>query len=786
MRITGRFTAMLLLLVFSILPTIGTALLIATAKHQEAQVALDHNLDEMSNQLEGQLRSDLTDFRRILLTTANDPAFINIMRDPTHQRDWKQAVDRNLLNLTIHFPDMIDETCRITPAGAELARVVQGQVARDADLSHDESRNPFFLPTMALPAGTIHYHPPYVSPDTHRWVISASTPLYASSQNYGILHFEVPLAYYYQTLKASLSADGFLALTSPDGRVYLNSATAAPAAEPFLPLQALSPDSKLVTETPGISTNPTEFADWTIGTTAYRIRYQRIEPASGLPMTILVGRPAVPSLLVQFQPFLLPLGLGVVVVLLMPIASATLLTRSATALQVVNPMARSRWRVLTVLSLIVILLSAATAGFVLLQHHFDKHEQEIALIARINVLLEQFKARQRDAAHTQELHGRIEQALSELARQDTDGTTVRPIGTAMRQYLTDSEEQQYLTDAGRQTEAQAWEQDHVNQSYHMLLTALRNTAAASSEVAYRTDLTAAIGATVTMVMIALLTGLLFWRLERARFATEAASRAKSTFLATMSHELRTPLTAILGYSELLERDAQQRDDPVAVADLQTIQAAGRHLLTLISDVLDLSKIEAGKMPLYLEDFAVTALIDEVVDATRPLLNQNTNTLVVDCVPDLATMHADRIKVQQILLNLLANAAKFTEQGTITLKVDRETSAGRVWVRFQVSDTGIGMTVSQQQKVFKEFTQADDTTTRKYGGTGLGLTLTRRFCHLMEGTVTVESTIGIGSTFTARLPALVANSANATTASLARSSGSATSPLSELIESREGE
>jgi len=786
MRLSWRFTAMLLLLVFSILPTIGTALLIAAAKHQEAQAALDHNLDEMSNQLEGQLRSDLTDFRRILLTTANDPAFIDIMRDPIHRREWKQEIDRNLIILTTHFPDMIDETCRITPAGVELARVVQGQVAPDADLSRDESRNPFFRPTMALSAGMILYHPPYISPDTHRWVISASTPLYAANQNYGILHFEVPLAYYYQTLKARLPADGFLALASPDGRVYLNSATAAPAAEPFVLLQAQSAGSKLAMEPLGISTNLTNFADWTIGATAYRIRYQRIEPAAGLPMTILVGRPTVPSLLVQFQPFIVPLGLGMVLVLLMPAASAAFLTRPATDMPAVYPRTRGVRRVVIMLSLIVILLSASTAGFVLLQHRFDAREPEIALIARINALLAKFQARQRDAARTQDLRGQIEPMLSELARQDTDGATAGSIGAAMRQYLMDNEEQQHLIDAGRQAEAQAWEQDHVTQSYNTLLTVLHDSADASSTVVYRIDLTAAIGATVTMVMVALLTGLLFWRLERSRFAAEAASRSKSTFLATMSHELRTPLTTILGYSELLERDAQQRHDRAAVADLQTIQAAGRHLLTLIGDVLDLSKIEAGKMTLYLEDFAVTALIDEVVDATRPLLNQKSNALVVDCAPDLATIHADRIKVRQILFNLLANAAKFTEQGTITLKVDRETSAGKVWVRFQVSDTGIGMTVSQQQEVFEEFTQADDSMTRKHGGTGLGLALTRRFCHLMEGTVTVESIIGCGSTFTARLPARLTQRANATMASHPSSSHSAISPRSELIGSREGE
>jgi len=247
---------------------------------------------------------------------------------------------------------------------------------------------------------------------------------------------------------------------------------------------------------------------------------------------------------------------------------------------------------------------------------------------------------------------------------------------------------------------------------------------------------------------------LYTSTQEAREAAEAASRAKSTFLANMSHELRTPLNAIIGYSEMLAEDFQDEGLEDFVPDLQKIRAAGRHLLSLINDVLDLSKIEAGKMELYLETFEVSRLIEDVVSTVQPLVEKNANTLEIHHADDLGTMYADLTKVRQSLFNLLSNAVKFTEQGTITLDVVRETVDGTDWVTFRVSDTGIGMTPEQVEKLFQAFSQAEALTARKYGGTGLGLAVTRRFCQMMGGDISVESEYGVGSTFTIRLPAEV--------------------------------
>jgi len=241
---------------------------------------------------------------------------------------------------------------------------------------------------------------------------------------------------------------------------------------------------------------------------------------------------------------------------------------------------------------------------------------------------------------------------------------------------------------------------------------------------------------------------------KAMEAAEAANRTKSLFLANMSHELRTPLNAILGYSEMLQEEAADQDVQEFLPDLQRIHAAGKHLLSLINDILDLSKIEAGKMELYLETFSVPRLIQEVVETTRPLVTANGNTLRVQCPADLGTMHADMTKVRQSLFNLLSNAAKFTKQGAISLEVSRETMEGNEWVWFRVADTGIGMTPAQLVKLFQTFSQADTSTTRKFGGSGLGLALTRRFCQLMGGDVTVNSVPGESSTFTIKVPAVV--------------------------------
>ena len=299
------------------------------------------------------------------------------------------------------------------------------------------------------------------------------------------------------------------------------------------------------------------------------------------------------------------------------------------------------------------------------------------------------------------------------------------------------------------------------------------------------------------------------QLDLAREAAEDANRAKSSFLANMSHELRTPLNAIIGYSEMLQEEAEDLGQQGFIPDLQKVHGAGKHLLGLINDVLDLSKIESGKMTLYLEDFDVSKLVREVAATVQPLITKNGNTLEVECPTDLGTMRADVTKVRQTLFNLLSNASKFTERGVIKLEVStgassqssvissqsaggsdqssvisnqssvtRSQSASTSppsllntdhcslitgitgpcsLITFAVSDTGIGMTPEQLAKLFQAFMQADASTSRKFGGTGLGLAISRKFCQMMGGDITVQSEHGKGSTFTVTLPAQVKDS-----------------------------
>lgn len=243
-------------------------------------------------------------------------------------------------------------------------------------------------------------------------------------------------------------------------------------------------------------------------------------------------------------------------------------------------------------------------------------------------------------------------------------------------------------------------------------------------------------------------------LTAAKDTAEAANRAKSTFLANMSHELRTPLNAIIGYSDMLKEDQEDRGHTEMIPDLTRIWSAGKHLLRLINDILDLSKIEAGKMSLILESFNLAELIEDAVTTISPLATRTGNSVEVHCSDDLGIVTADRTRVRQVFLNLLSNACKFTEQDTITMTANRILKEDIQHVVIAVSDNGIGMTADQLKNLFQPFSQADDSSTRRYEGTGLGLAISRRFCQMMGGDITVMSDYGKGSTFTMLLPAKV--------------------------------
>jgi signal transduction histidine kinase len=221
----------------------------------------------------------------------------------------------------------------------------------------------------------------------------------------------------------------------------------------------------------------------------------------------------------------------------------------------------------------------------------------------------------------------------------------------------------------------------------------------------------------------------------------------------MSHELRTPLNAIIGVTEMLREDAEALKQDIEPLD--RVLGAGRHLLALINDILDLSKIEAGRMELHLDSFALAPLIDDVVRTIQPLAAKNGNQVAVHCDSVLGMMHADQMRLRQALLNLMSNANKFTDKGTLTIDAHQTQENSRDWIALSVTDTGIGMTPEQMGKLFQEFSQASSTTASKYGGTGLGLVISRRFCQMMGGDITVVSEPGRGSTFTIRLPRMAA-------------------------------
>ena len=243
---------------------------------------------------------------------------------------------------------------------------------------------------------------------------------------------------------------------------------------------------------------------------------------------------------------------------------------------------------------------------------------------------------------------------------------------------------------------------------------------------------------------------LFYEIQDKSRQLELASQHKSQFLASMSHELRTPLNAIIGLTEMMVTNAARFGTEKALEPLRRVNAAGTHLLSLINEVLDLSKIEAGKLELNPEPVNLARLIDEVIGTAGQLAEKNQNRLIVEAQENVGALTADSMRLKQILLNLLSNACKFTKEGEVALRV-RKVADGREWVELAVADTGIGLTAEQQAKLFQDFTQADSLTARRYGGTGLGLALSRKLARMMGGDVTVTSEPGKGSVFTVRLP-----------------------------------
>lgn len=260
-----------------------------------------------------------------------------------------------------------------------------------------------------------------------------------------------------------------------------------------------------------------------------------------------------------------------------------------------------------------------------------------------------------------------------------------------------------------------------------------------------------LGLLLWLAVLPMYVAVLLKRLEESLARAQEADKAKSRFLSNMSHELRTPLNAIIGYSQLLKEEVRENGGSTQFADLGKIEMAGQHLLGLINGVLDLSKIEAGKMDIVLEEVALKQELDRTIDTLVPAASGNGNRLVLNFDPALTTLRTDPVRLRQILLNLLSNACKFTKNGTITLHVRPDRCDGQGEVVFLVEDDGIGLDASQMEGLFQPFHQGDASTTRRYGGTGLGLALSKRLCELLGGSISVASTSGKGSVFMMRLP-----------------------------------
>jgi PAS domain S-box-containing protein len=536
LRVNVGFRTMLafLLFAFSLVPAGGAVLLTASAKQQEAEATLDARLAETSRNAEFALANDLERFRQILLTSAQNPALVGVPPGTRRPEAQRRAVNAALLHLTTVFPGMIDEACWIDPMGVEQARVVKGVVSDEADLSPDESGNPFFRPTVVLPRGLVHFHVQYRSPDTDRWVLSASTPLRADGTNHGILHFEVPLAYYHRVLKSTLPPDSFLAVVDPEGRVLLDSQAPEPAAEDLAELGTAFPHLQLETADPLDRAGATGYGVWSNASGRYRVRYQHAEPVPGVKLTVLVGLPAVPGFAEQLAPFLVPLVFGGGVVLLVAVAVVMLLPGSLAVRAVPGSITLPRrkrelsgWFVLLV-ALVVAL--AAAVGATALHRSSARLRRSEVVLGRLDGLSRQMTGLAHDiqtagqaapqvGAELRELRDRVSRELEELAGFD-EGSTPPRVSGAFGQFEADLTELLRLSAENRDAEARVWDQQRVDVSHASLLGAVADAGAIYRAAAERADLAADVGSASGMVFTAVLMALLFRRFEQARRAAE--------------------------------------------------------------------------------------------------------------------------------------------------------------------------------------------------------------------------------------------------------------------------
>ena len=545
MRPGLRTAAVLLLFAFGCIPAIAVLLLTASTQHRAAEVDLDARLTDASHSVGNQLGNEMERFRQILLTSARNPAFVYVLKDADRRAFWQTEVNQALLQLTSTFPGMIDEACRIDEHGVELGRVVKGEVAPDDELEEgEESSNPAFWPTMALPAGAVHYEPAYLSPDTGRWVLAAATPVYADGESNGILHFEVPLAYYYRLVQAGVPADGFIVLAGPDGRTYVDSTAAEPGGEPLPSIATLLGEVRDDSGDSLMTGADAAFGLWMHGGMTYRVRHETVEAAPGLRMTVLVGAPVVPSFLEGLGGLVPPLAIAGLMVLVLAVALAGLVVRPRPPTARPTAGATGRGRVLAgwFIPVVAVVFAGTIATGLGMLNDAARRQMELEVrlaqldgdVGQLDVLADRVET---DPRREMQLQERVDEVQREVVRDldavgrlADDGSISDRLERAFAQYQVDFAEQRRLLDDGRTAEASLWRQQRARSSLVALGEAVDGASALARAAYERVGALVNIGSSVALLFAAFVLGVLAWRFTQTRRAAD--------LLATEQHTLR--------------------------------------------------------------------------------------------------------------------------------------------------------------------------------------------------------------------------------------------------------